>query len=188
MSRGCLPIFVKEMLCMKIAIIGYSGSGKSTMARALGQRYGCPVLHLDTVQFLPGWRERDRGEALAFVRDFMNRHDAWIIDGNYTAFERERRLREADQIVLFDFPRRTCLRQIIGRYRTWRGQTRPDLAPGCPEKIDWEFLSWVLWRGRTAKRRESLQSAARLYPQKTVVLRSRAQAERFLAALPIQPQ
>lgn len=172
---------------MKIAIIGYSGAGKSTMARALGQRYGCPVLHLDAVQFLPGWRERDRGEALALVRDFMDQHDAWVIDGNYTAFERERRLREADRILLFDFPRRTCLRQVIGRYHTWRGRTRPDLAAGCPEKIDWEFLCWVVWRGRTRERRETLQSVARLYPKKTVVLRTRAQAEAFLASLPQMP-
>lgn len=173
---------------MKIAIIGYSGAGKSTMARALSQRYGCPVLHLDTIQFLPGWRERDRGEAAALVRDFMDRHDSWIIDGNYTAFDRERRLREADRILIFDFPRRTCLRHIIGRYRMWRGRTRPDLAAGCPEKIDWEFLCWVLWRGRTRKRRESLRSAALLYPQKAVVLRTRAQADRFLATLPPAPQ
>ena len=43
---------------MKIAVLGYSGSGKSTLARKLGELYGVPVLHLDAVQFLPGWRER----------------------------------------------------------------------------------------------------------------------------------
>lgn len=48
---------------MKIAILGYSGSGKSTLARRLGEQYGIPVLHLDRVQFLPGWRERDPEEA-----------------------------------------------------------------------------------------------------------------------------
>ena len=43
---------------MKIAVTGYSGAGKSTLARTLGERLGCPVLHLDTVQFTPGWVER----------------------------------------------------------------------------------------------------------------------------------
>ena len=56
---------------MKIAVIGYSGAGKSTLARELGRRYGCPVLHLDQVQFTAGWAERDRGEALAMVEKFM---------------------------------------------------------------------------------------------------------------------
>lgn len=42
---------------MKIAILGTSGSGKSTLAKRLGERYGLPVLHMDTVHFLPGWVE-----------------------------------------------------------------------------------------------------------------------------------
>ena len=36
---------------MKIAILGTSGSGKSTLAKRLGERYGLPVLHMDTVHF-----------------------------------------------------------------------------------------------------------------------------------------
>ena len=43
---------------MKIAILGTSGSGKSTLAKRLGERYGLPVLYMDTVHFLPGWVER----------------------------------------------------------------------------------------------------------------------------------
>ena len=38
---------------MKIAVLGFSGSGKSTLAQRLGDLTGAPVLHLDTVQFLP---------------------------------------------------------------------------------------------------------------------------------------
>ena len=44
---------------MKIAVLGYSGAGKSTLARMLGEYYNIPVLHLDTVQFLPNWKIRD---------------------------------------------------------------------------------------------------------------------------------
>ena len=52
---------------MRIAIIGYSGAGKSTLARALGERYACPVLHLDALHFLPGWKERGDGDALSLL-------------------------------------------------------------------------------------------------------------------------
>ena len=48
---------------MKIAILGTSGSGKSTLAKRLGERYGLPVLYMDTVHFLPGWVERPFAEA-----------------------------------------------------------------------------------------------------------------------------
>lgn len=55
---------------MKIAVIGYSASGKSTLAARLGEMTGCPVLFLDKVQFLPGWQERDRAEAGEWWRTF----------------------------------------------------------------------------------------------------------------------
>lgn len=47
---------------MKIAIIGYSDSGKSTLAGELSRRLTLPVLYLDTVQFLPGWKVRPQDE------------------------------------------------------------------------------------------------------------------------------
>ena len=70
---------------MKIAILGTSGSGKSTLAKRLGERYGLPVLHMDTVHFLPGWVERPFAEEEAIVRQFLDENaGGWVIDGNYT--------------------------------------------------------------------------------------------------------
>ena len=66
---------------MKISIIGYSGSGKSTLAAKLGELYQIPVLFLDTVQFVEGWEERERQEALRISRDFMDKED-WVIERN----------------------------------------------------------------------------------------------------------
>ena len=45
---------------MKIAIIGYSGSGKSTLAAQLSNHYSIPKLHMDRLQFQPGWKDSDR--------------------------------------------------------------------------------------------------------------------------------
>ena len=53
---------------MKLAVMGYSGAGKSTLAQELGRRYGCPVLHLDQVHFLPGWEEDSGLDCLTFAR------------------------------------------------------------------------------------------------------------------------
>ena len=47
---------------MKIAVIGYTGSGKSVLAAKLGKIIGCPVLHLDKLQFEAGWKERGEAE------------------------------------------------------------------------------------------------------------------------------
>ena len=40
---------------MRIAILGNSGSGKSTLAKRLADRFGVPLLYLDTVNFESGW-------------------------------------------------------------------------------------------------------------------------------------
>ena len=85
---------------MKIAVIGYSGAGKSTLAKKLGKLFRCPVLHLDRIQFEPGWKERDRETARRMAEDFLdeNENRGWIIDGNYSGLCQERRLKEADLI------------------------------------------------------------------------------------------
>lgn len=164
---------------MKIAILGYSGAGKSTLARTLGERYQLPVLHLDRVQFGPDWVERDRAEANALVRKFMAQPQ-WVIDGNYTGFEQERRLKESDQIIFMDFSRLNCLLRAFKRYFSFRGKSRPDMADGCNEKMDLEFMWWLLWTGRTRKRREKFQHILKAYPEKTVVLKSQKELDRFL--------
>lgn len=164
---------------MKIAVIGYAGSGKSTLTRTLGERYGIPVLHFDTVQFTPGWQERDREEAHRMVHDFMENPE-WVIDGTYSKFEYERRMEEADQIIFLDFSRFSCFFRAWKRYFSFRGKQRPDMADGCNEKMDLEFIWWLLWEGRTRKKREKFQHVLNAYPEKTVVLKNQKETDRFL--------
>lgn len=151
---------------MKIAIIGYSGSGKSTLARQLGDRLNVPVLHLDSVHWLPGWQERPAEEGRAIVNDFLDRNADWIIDGNYSSMAYSRRMEEADRILYLDFPRRICLPRVLKRWITNRGKTRPDMGAGCTEKIDAEFLWWILWKGRTRKGRERRAALGKQYSRK----------------------
>ena len=165
---------------MKIAIIGYSGSGKSTLARKLGEAHGCAVLHLDSVFFSSDWVERSNEEMSADVERFME-NESWVIDGNYSRTLYERRMEEADQIILMDFGRFDCLRRAFRRYRTYRGTTRPDMAAGCNEKFDWAFIRWILWEGRTKKARDRYKGVISAYPKKTIVLKNQTELDHFLA-------
>lgn len=164
---------------MKIAIIGYSGSGKSTTARALAERASLPLLHLDSVHFLPEWKERTDEECRDIVAEFLCK-DNWVIDGNYTRFHQEQRLAEADWIIFFNFNRFTCFVRAFRRYLKYRGQTRPDLGEGCPEKFDGEFIRWLLWEGRTRARHRKFMEIAEKYPHKTVILRNQRELNAFL--------
>lgn len=159
--------------------MGHSGSGKSTLARTFGERYGCPVLHLDRVQFQENWALRDREEALAMVSAFMAQ-DSWVIDGNYEAFLQAQRLAQADRIVLLMFNRWTCFRRVFRRARTFRGKTRPDMADGCIERLDWAFVYWVLWGGRTPSKRRHYRRIASEHADKTVVLKNQRELDRYL--------
>jgi hypothetical protein len=61
---------------------------------------------------------------------------------------------------------------------------RPDLAPGCRERLSWEFLVWI-WTYPTRRRGDILRRLAALDTQKRVaILRSSAVIDQFLARVP----
>lgn len=165
---------------MKITVIGYSGSGKSTTAAVLSEKLNIPVLHMDTVHFLPGWVEREREDELALVEQFMSGHESWIIDGNYSKLHYEKRMAQADKIIFLDFPRLVCLYRAIRRYLQNRGRTRASMAEGCPEKFDLEFILWILSKGRSKETRERYANLSKQYSEKFIRLRSQRQLSEFL--------
>ncbi len=128
----------------RIVIVGRSGSGKSTLARALGECLGLPVTHLDALYWQPGWQPTpDRPAFDARVLEIVA-GERWIIDGGYTS-TLPQRLRRADTVVVMMAPLWLCLRRVLWRLVAYRGgRTRPDMAPGCPEKVDLEFLGYIL--------------------------------------------
>jgi len=162
---------------MKIAIIGYSGSGKSTLAGRLAEYYDIPVLHFDRVQFRPNWEIRPQASKEIMTKVFLELHDSWVIDGNYSKLFFERRMEEADVIVLMLFNRLSCLYRVWRRYRKYKNKTRPDMGEGCTEKLDWEFVRWVLWKGRRKETRQRYKGIIAQYPEKTIVIKNQRQLD-----------
>ena len=157
---------------MKIAIIGYSGSGKSPLARKLGEYYGAPVLHFDRVQFRPNWEIRPQASKEIMTKTFLDLHKDWVIDGNYSKLSFTRRMEEADVIILLLFNRWRCLHRVTWRYLKFKNKTRPDMAEGCKEKLDWAFIKWVLWKGRDKTTRDRYAWVRSRYPHKTIVIKN----------------
>ena len=169
---------------MKIEVMGYSGSGKSTLCRRLHEHYQVPVLHLDTVQFLPDWNVRPDAEKQELVCSFLDSNPGgWVIDGNYTNLSYERRNAEADVIIQMLFNRLDCLFRCARRYRTYKGKSRPSMAEGCNEKLDPEFVRWILWEGRSRKIRDRYRRIREQYPDKAIVLRNQRQLDAYLKSL-----
>ena len=164
---------------MKIVVIGFSGSGKSTLAKDLGRAYHIPVLHLDRVHWTRGWKERPLGKRREIVRNFMDTKDSWVIVGNYNKLEYERRLFEADQIVFMNFNRLSCLYRVWKRYWKYRGRTREDMGKGCMEKLDLEFVWWILYKARTRKKWMEYKKIMRQYKKKMMVISNQNQLNAY---------
>ena len=164
---------------MKIAIIGYSGSGKSTLAKQLSTYYKIPVLFLDKVKFLPNWVDRSLDESRLMVQDFM-KNDSWVIDGNYRDFLQRQRLEEATKIIFLDFPRYSCLYRAFKRYCKYKNKTREDMANGCFEKMDFEFVNWILREGRTKEIKSHYDEIKKEFADKMVILRNQKEIDLFV--------
>lgn len=165
---------------MKITIIGYSGSGKSTLAKTLADHYQLSLLHLDRLQFLPNWQDNDPDKMEQEVLTFLDTKDHWVIDGNYAWCQYERRLEESDWIIFLNFSRWNCLYRAWKRARHFRGQVRDSMATGCIEKLDWEFIRWVLWDGRQVRQVTRYQTVGQTYSDKFIALKNQKELDRFL--------
>jgi len=164
----------------RILVIGIPGAGKSVLAVSLGEALDLPVIHLDSLFWKPGWQSTPIDEFRALTADLVKR-EKWVIDGHYGR-TLDIRLPAADTVVLLDLPRTLCMWRVIARWLTHIGRTRPDMGPGCPEKVDWEFLKWI-WDFPAMRLAPALRQLDDL-PESTRVyrLRSRREIDRFLAA------
>lgn len=138
----------------KIMVIGSPGSGKSTFSRELAEITGLPLIHLDKLFWRPGWVHCSREEFDRLLTAELEK-DRWIIDGNYSRTI-ELRLKYADTVIFFDYPRRVCLWRVIKRILGGRGNVRPDMGEGCPERLDFEFLKYV-WNFNKTELPETLK-------------------------------
>jgi len=137
------------MSIKRIMIMGSAGSGKSTLARALSEKTGIEAIHLDSVFWKPGWVMTEKHEQ-NHIHDGLVEKDEWIIEGNYCE-TLEKRAQSVDLAIYLDMPLSLCMYRVIKRYLLNRGKSRPDMAEGCPEKIDMEFIKYILYYHREKK-------------------------------------
>ena len=165
----------------RVVILGSGGAGKSTLARRLGDTLGLPVIHLDREHWRRGWIETPRDEWAERVNE-LAAGDRWVIDGNYGG-TMESRLRACDTAIFLDLPRSLCLWRVARRWRRYRGRTRPDMTPGCNERLDWTFMWWI-WNYPRLHRPRVMQHLGTLGAgQRVVHLRSRREVGQFIATL-----
>ncbi len=113
----------------RYAVVGTSGSGKSTFAQALAERLDLPHVELDALYHRPDWTHVGDTE-LEFLVDEALTGEGWVVDGNYSVV-RHLAWGRAQAIVWLDYPRwfvmqrmlRRTLVRGISRKRLWHGNT-----------------------------------------------------------------
>jgi len=136
----------------RIAVVGTTGSGKTTLAHRLAHRLDIPHVELDALHWGPDWipvptaifRER-------IARALSGRQ--WVVDGNYGKV-RDIVWGRADTVVWLDY----ALPVVVGRllWRTLRRVvTREELWSGNREGVRGTLShdSILLWALRTYWRR-----------------------------------
>ncbi len=166
---------------MKILVIGYSSSGKSTFSKRLSKIYQLPVLHIDRIFFAPNWVQRDKAVVEVEIRAFMDQ-DGWIIDGLYRHLATER-FDHANQIFIFDFNRFKCLYGALHRRVKYHNQNRDSIAIGCKERLNPSFIWWILFGGRTKKSKQLIRTVKAKYKDKVIVFKSRRQTNAYLRSI-----
>jgi adenylate kinase family enzyme len=167
----------------RILILGPSGAGKSTLARCIGEQLCIPVVHLDAINWNPGWvqtqvgRFRERVAAAAAG-------ETWVMDGNYTS-HLDLRLPRAQAVIWLDLPRYVYFARCVWRTIRNYGRERGDIGPGCPERFDLSFFKDWVWTYPTRSRDQHAKLMADLPAGiRGIILRSPGEVARFANGLP----
>lgn len=166
----------------KVLVIGSSGAGKSTFARRLHAATGLKLIHLDKLYWKPDWIETtDKAEWRKTLAQVL-KGEEWIIDGNYSS-TMEMRLQASDTAILLDLPNYICTWRVLKRFVFYRKRKRPDMAEGCHERFDWEFLKWT-WNYPKRSKPKVEERLKRFGREKTIIrLKSNKDIDNFFVNL-----
>ena len=164
----------------RVIIIGCGGSGKSTLSRVLSEKTNLPVVHLDKLFWKEGWVNISREEFDNLLNEELKREE-WIIDGNYDRTLKER-LKKSDTVIYLDYPRMTCLLGVVKRVLSNYGKVRADMAEGCPEKFDLEFIKWI-WNFNKEHRDKFYKILKEESDKQIYIFRNRKECNEFVKNL-----
>ena len=135
----------------KVAVIGQTCSGKTTLAGRLAEHYGVPHVELDALFWGPNWTQPEPEAFRQSVQAAMP-ETGWVVDGNY-AKVRDLLWERAEAVVWLDLPLRTVLRRYLVRTVRRVGR-REELWSGNRERLSTHLFSrdsllwWILSRRR----------------------------------------
>jgi adenylate kinase family enzyme len=175
----------------RIAVVGNSGSGKTSLAHRLAERLGVPHVELDAIHHQADWVPLPP-EVFRSVVGSALAGDGWVVDGNYGEV-RDLVWGRADTLVWLDLPRRIVVRRVVLRTvvravlrrELWNGNREPIrdvLRLDDPERsiVRWSWSQHGPYRQRYA----ALTADPTWSHLEVVRLRSAREVSRWLVTVP----
>lgn len=168
----------------RVAVVtSASGSGGTTLAKALAVRLNVPFHELDALFWQPNWKEPEVEEFRSRVAAVVATEE-WVIDGSYQSKVGDLVLRSADVVVWLDLPMHVWLPRLLRRTIS-RAISGDELWAGNRESLRSAFLSrdsLILFTLKHYRRRRRLYPG-RFAEYRVVRPRSQSEIERFLSGL-----
>ncbi len=161
----------------KVIIIGCPGSGKSTFARALAEKTGLALYHLDNMYWNADRTHVERPVFLDRLTAAMS-GDEWIVDGNYNS-TMEMRMEACDTVFFLDYPVEVCMAGAEER----KGTKRTDIPwVESTDDRDEEFINFI--KGFREESRPRILTLLQKYSDREIhVFTSRHEASGYLELL-----
>lgn len=171
----------------RVNVIGLSGSGKSTIARRLGDALRVSHIEMDSLFHGPNWTELNEDDFRKRVSNEIS-GDRWVLDGNYHSKTHDLKWERATLIVWVNTPFARNMWQSTTRaiQRAW---TQEEIWPGTGNRESFRksFFSTesvVLWALTNYSRIQKRYSAVRDDPSMShicfIELRNRKDADAFV--------
>lgn len=139
----------------KVFVVGTSGSGKSTFARALSQKIGVVDIELDQLFWKENWTESTPEEFRTKIQKALSENKGWVMHGNYNKV-RDLTWKNTEVLIWLDYPKAIVMYRVIKRSLK-RIFTQEELWAGNRESIKKTFFSKqsiILWSWQTYSTRK----------------------------------
>jgi len=145
---------------MRVAVVGSSVSGKTTLAKRLEADIGLPHVELDAVNWQPGWGNLSVDDPDEFARrvDARLAGDLWVTDGNYGTV-RDLIWTRATHLVWLDYERSVIMPRLLKRSllraldssELWEGTGNRERFSRWLDKEHPLRWAWDTWARRRAQ-------------------------------------